>query len=135
MKLGGQLLRFLIVGGAATALHYALYLALLGLGLAPVPASSIGFIVSAGFNYLLNRHYTFASGRAHREALPRFALTAAGGLGLNAAVVGVLTGAGLHPLPAQVLATVATLGWNFVVNRLWTFRAATPQAHKDEALP
>lgn len=130
-----QLFRFLIVGGGATVLHYAIYLVLLLLGVTPVAASSIGFVISAGFNYHLNRRYTFASRRRHAEALPRFVATAAVGLALNAAILAGLTQLGLHPVPAQFGATLGTLVWNFLLNRLWTFRAgAASSSSKENAL-
>lgn len=127
-----QLFRFLLVGGGATALHYAIYLVLLLLGVSPVPASSVGFVISASFNYQLNRRYTFGSSRRHAEALPRFIATAAGGLALNAAILAGLTQLGLHPVPAQFGATMATLAWNFLLNRLWTFRAGSASSSSKE---
>ncbi|MCL2523962.1 MAG: GtrA family protein [Betaproteobacteria bacterium] len=122
MTLARQLFRFLIVGGIATAVQYALLIALVNVGVPPVPASSIGFVLSAALNYALNRRFTFASARSHREAAPRFAITALAGLAINGALMWLFTTlAGLHYLIAQVGATISTLAWNFAVNRWWTF--------------
>jgi putative flippase GtrA len=116
--------RFALVGAVATAIQYALLILLVrGLHLPPTPASSIGFVVSAAANYLLNYHFTFESERPHGPAAARFALLAGAGLLLNAIIMHVLVGAGVHYLIAQVCATAVVLLWNFIGNSLWTFRA------------
>ena len=85
-------------------------------------ASTTGFTLSAALNYSLNRRYTFRSSRAHRQALPRFAITALLGLALNAAFIWVGHDLlGLHYLLAQMIATLLTLAFNFFLNLLWTF--------------
>ncbi len=132
MTLPRQLFRFLIVGGIATAVHYALLMALVHVGVAPVPASSAGFVLGAIVNYALNRRFTFASARRHREAVPRFAATALAGLAINGALMWLFTTAGApHYLIAQAGATIGTLAWNFAVNRLWTF--SSPASHATAA--
>ena len=125
-----QFIRFVIVGGLATALHYALLFVLVHAGLfAPVAASSIGFATSAVLNYLLNRRMTFQSDRPHAEAGPRFVLVAVSGLCLNAALLWLINVVGgVHYLAAQVPATLATLFWNFGLNRLWTFPSSAAKA-------
>jgi putative flippase GtrA len=124
MTISKQFLRFVAVGGVATAIHYAILVLLVQLEIAaPVMASTIGFAVSAVFNYALNRVLTFRSRRRHVEAFPRFALAASTGLGLNAICVWLLLATGvIHYLVAQMVATGVTLVWNFTINRLWTFR-------------
>ena len=114
---------FLLVGGLATLLHYLLLIALVQLAaLPPLAASTTGFTLSAALNYSLNRRYTFRSSRAHRQALPRFAITALLGLALNAAFIWVGHDLlGLHYLLAQMIATLLTLAFNFFLNLLWTF--------------
>ena len=124
MSVPRQFARFVLVGAFATALHYAMLVALVeGLHLAPVVGSSIGFATSALCNYLLNRRFTFRSHRRHGEAAPRFVAVALTGFALNALVVWLAFDVGgLHYLAAQVLATLATLAWNFAAHRHWTFR-------------
>ena len=56
-----QLLSFLSVGVLATALQYLLTAGLVLAGWLPlVPASTVGFLVSAAFNYWANARLTFA---------------------------------------------------------------------------
>lgn len=120
--------RFCLIGGVATAIQYALLLVLVrGVSMAPTAASSIGFTVSAIVNYLLNYHFTFASGRPHGPAAAKFGLLAAVGLLLNAAIMHALVGAGWNYLLSQIGASAVVLVWNFVGNSLWTFGPATAQ--------
>ena len=121
-----RFVRFATVGGVATAIQYALLVLLVrGFGMAPTPASSIGFVLSAGVNYLLNYRFTFRSDRPHASAAGKFALLAGAGLLINAAIMRLMIGAGVHYLIAQVCATGVVLFWNFVGNSLWTFGVPT----------
>ena len=122
-SVGAQFTRFAMAGGAGTACHYLVLVALVSLaGMAPGRAAFAGAIAGACVVYLLNRRYTFASSRSHVQALPRFALMAALGAVLNGVLVGLLSAAGLYFLLAQVLATGLILVINFVVSKLWIFR-------------
>ena len=117
-----RLARFGIVGALATALQYLILILLVrGLGTWPVVASGVGFVSSAGFNYLLNYHFTFRSRRPHAAAALKFLTLAAVGLAINSALMQVLVAAGWHYLVAQVCATAVVFLWNFVGNSLWTF--------------
>lgn len=118
-----QFSRFLLVGGFATAVHYAVMFALMhGPGWTPTGASAVGFVVSAVFNFVLNSRITFQSERSMLQTAPRFAIVCATGLLLNHLVLTALLAVGSHPFLAQIAATVCILSWNFTVNALWTFR-------------
>lgn len=119
-----RLLRFVVVGGVATAIHYLILITLVQAQLAePVLATSIGFSISALVNYFLNKQFTFASTRAHSSAFPRFAAVAFLGLGFNAMLMWIFVDLiALHYLVGQVAATVGTLSITFLGNHLWTFR-------------
>jgi len=119
-----QFLSFSGVGAIATLLHYAiLVLAVHLAGTDPTLASSIGFILSASFNYAMNYRLTFRSNKRHREAFPKFLVIAFVGLVLNGMFMAVATrGLRLHYLIGQVIATSSVVLWNFFGNRLWTFR-------------
>ncbi|MGB6488172.1 MAG: GtrA family protein [Steroidobacteraceae bacterium] len=117
--------RYIVVGGIATAIQYAFLILLVrGLGMAPTPASSIGFVLSAGVNYLLNYRFTFQSNRPHGPAAAKFAVLAGTGLVINAAIMHLMTGAGAQYLIAQVCATGVVLFFGFISNTMWTFGAA-----------
>lgn len=118
-----QFVRYASAGALGTALHYATLIFLVkAASVDPVTASTTGAVLGACLNYLLNHRYTFASGRAHRQALPRFATVAVAGIALNGAVLAAtLALIGPHYLLAQVVATCAVLVVGFLANRIWTF--------------
>ena len=119
-----QFFWYIVAGGIATAVHYAVLIALVETSIfSAAPSAAIGTLCGAGISYLLNRRMTFVdSGVSHSQAAPRFMAIALLGALLNGALVwlGVNT-LGWHYLLAQVLATVMVMGLTFRLNRLWTF--------------
>ena len=119
-----QFFWYIIAGGMATAVHYAVLIALVELaGLAAAPSAAIGTLCGACVSYLLNRRMTFADSSAkHVQALPRFMVISLLGAFLNGALVwlGVHT-LGWHYMAAQAVATVLVMGLTFRLHRLWTF--------------
>lgn len=116
--------KFLGVGGAATLLQYALLLTMVELfALKSVLASSVSYVISALFNYILNYRFTFQSTADHKTALLRFSVVAACGLGINSLIMYFLTEIfTLYYLLAQVVATLVVLVWNFSAHRYWTYK-------------
>lgn len=118
-----QFVRFLFVGGFATALHYAVMFEMMhGFSWEPLKASALGFITSAIINFILNARITFRSEQSVLYTAPRFAIVCAIGLLLNHFVLAALLALDSHPFLAQIIATLTVLSWNFIVNALWTFR-------------
>lgn len=121
-----QLLSFLSVGALATALQYALTLLMVLAGdVALVPASTAAFLVSAAFNYWANARLTFSGqGRpaGDRPQQLRFLVMVSLGCLLNAVLLRLSLGVGLHGAASQLLATAGVLASNFVISRLWVFR-------------
>jgi putative flippase GtrA len=119
-----QFVRFASVGAAATLLQYLILIGLVELGdLRPAYASAIGYGLGACLSYVLNYRITFASRQPHIPALLRFGAVAGIGLMLNSVIIifanEVLE---INYLFAQIISTLLVLGWNFLANRLWTFR-------------
>ena len=121
-----QLLSFLSVGALATLLQYLLTAGLVLSGWLPlVAASTVGFLVSAAFNYWANARLTFAGQGSHvtnRSQQLRFTAMVALGCALNAGLLRVAVALGLHPVLAQLIATAGVLASNFALSRLWVFR-------------
>lgn len=119
--------RFACVGAVATALQYAVLVALVEFAALPATvASTVGFACGAVANYLLNRAWTFGARGSHARAAPRFAAMAAAGLALNAAVMAALHDLATLPyLLAQVLATGACLWFNYRVASRWVYATAS----------
>jgi putative flippase GtrA len=121
-----QLVRFGLVGGVGFVVNVAVYALLVhGASLEYRVASVVAWLVAVCNNFVLNRHWTFdaSGGRAHRQAA-RFLLVS-----LAAEVVSLLLltlfveAAHLPKVPAQALAVAASMPFNFLGNKLWTFRS------------
>lgn len=65
-SLGGQVVRFGIVGVTATAIQYGVYLLLLH-WMVPAVANTIGYIVSFCFNYVASTKFTFRTTNSARH--------------------------------------------------------------------
>ncbi len=72
-----KLAAFGAVGIVGTSAHYLSLITFVEVaGLDPVAVTSIGFVVGATVNYLLNHRYTFQSMKSHFDASPKFFLVA-----------------------------------------------------------
>ncbi|HTA04742.1 MAG TPA: GtrA family protein [Solirubrobacteraceae bacterium] len=121
-----QLVRFGLVGGIGFVVNVAVYALLVhAAGLEYRAASVAAWLVAVINNFVLNRHWTFDAreGRAHHQAA-RFLFVS-----LLAEVVSLLLltllveAGGLPKVPAQALAVAASMPFNFLGNKLWTFRS------------
>jgi len=118
------ILRFLGVGGLATALQYLLLIAAVELfGVGTVLASALAYLISSVANYLLNYYFTFSSGAGHRVAIFKFAVVVAFGLGINSGLMFLLTKfSNIHYVIAQMLSTSVVLIFNYLAHKNWTYR-------------
>ena len=119
-----QFFWYIVAGGIATAVHYAVLIGLVEwAGLAAAPSAFVGALCGAFVSYVVNRRITFFNTSArHVQALPRFMLIALIGAVFNAALVWMgVQQLGWHYLLAQALATVLVMGLTFRLNRIWTF--------------
>ncbi len=127
-KVGATFGRFLVVGGISTSVHYLVLAAVVELlGRSAVFGSGVGFAVGAVVSYLLNRRHTFRSDAPHAQAVFRFVLVLAVGLGLNLLLMQVFTARWGWPyLLAQMLTTGLVLFWHFAGHALWSFTHRKP---------
>lgn len=122
--LRNKFIRFLFVGGTATALQMLILAALVELaGLDAVVSSSVGYCLSAVYNYWLNYHLTFSSSKSHLETFPKFVVVAAIGLMTNGVSMAGFLWLGLYYVFAQVGATAVTLVLNFLLHKYWIYRS------------
>lgn len=121
-----KFIKFVGVGGTATAIHYAILILLVELDWASaVTASAAGYVISSVVNYLLNYYLTFSSTARHSIATVRFLIVASAGLAINSALIYLMADiAGLYYLAAQVIATFIVLLWNFYIHHIWTYKSA-----------
>ena len=115
------------VGAVGTAVQYAFLVGAVSThSLAPVPATTIGSILGALVNYVLNARLTFRVRQGTNSAM-RFAAISLVGIVVNALLMKLLNGVlGWNYLFSQVLATLAILLLTYTLNRLWTFRHDKP---------
>lgn len=116
--------RYAVVGAMATALHYAVLVALVEWGQVPPGlAAGAGAMAGAVLAYWGNRRWTFSGQPAeHHRALPRFAIVALLGGLANALIVGWGVALGAHYLLMQILATGMVMLGTYHLNRVWTFK-------------
>ncbi len=115
-------LRYVLVGGVATAAHYAmLALAVEIWAWRPALAAGAGAVLGAQVAFVGNRQFTFAHRGPWLGAWWRFQLTAVLGAAISMVVVGGGTRLGLHYLLGQVIATLLAMGVTYGVNRRWSF--------------
>lgn len=119
-----SLLRFGLVGALAALTHYLVAAACLRLGLlSPAWANPAGFAVAFWVSYFGHFHLSFGGNAAHRQALPRFLLTALAGFGTNHLLYLAL----LHLTPWSpyldlLIALVLVAAMTFLLSRHWAFR-------------
>ena len=116
-------LRFLISGGIATAVHWGVFWGLLTLQIEAVLASSIGAFLGAIVTYFLQYFFTFNTKRQHKKALfaymPAVLISWLLNLGLFYSLYGRLFS---DPLIAQVVTTGVVMVVNFLLYKKVVFR-------------
>ena len=131
---GKQFVKFAVVGGIGTIVNLAVLKASLFLWgrlvgdptlTVELMASGLAFAVAVVNNYLLNRWWTFRSTGSFAGEFLKFLIVSVAGLGLNELAFWVFRGQiGIGVLISQCLAILCVLPFNFIVNKLWSFRKA-----------
>jgi len=124
--------RFGIVGVAATFIHVAVFSLLVEVfGVAPVAASVPAFVTAMFASYGVNHRWTFGAQGSHRVYLPRYAVVALTGLGLNVLITYVVVNL-LGYWYGVALALVVTLvpAATFLLNRNWAFKPVKLEARR-----
>ncbi len=120
-----QLARFALVGASGYVVNLAVYSALVLSGTPYGLAAVASFLVAVTNNYTWNRLWTFRDRRGHVVFQgARFLVVSVVGLAANLVLLTALVALGVPPIPAQAGAVALVLPWNFVANKLWSFRRA-----------
>lgn len=129
-----QFIKFAVVGGTGTIVNLVVLqitLLIWGALAAATPfaveifASGLAFAVAVVNNYLLNRWWTFRSKSNMGGEFTKFFIVSLAGLGLNELAFWVFRGEiGIDVMISQLLAIACVLPFNFIVNKLWSFRGA-----------
>ncbi|HEY3584505.1 MAG TPA: GtrA family protein [Casimicrobiaceae bacterium] len=109
-------------GFAAVGAHYALMYAMLRAGLAPVPASAVGFAAGALARFVFSYAHIFSPTKGVDVAGVRFVVAILAQLAANSALLAALTREGVAVWPAQVTTTIVLTFVNYLVYRWWVFR-------------
>jgi putative flippase GtrA len=119
-----QLAKFCVVGASGYVVNLLVYTALLdGADLHYRLAATGSFLVAVTNNYLWNRLWTFRHRRGHfgYQGL-RFLVVSGLVYGGNLAILTLLVEAGVGKIVSQAIAVVLVTPFNFVGNKLWSFR-------------
>jgi len=119
-----QLAKFCAVGASGYVVNLAVYSALyIGLDVHYLLAAVGSFLVAVSNNYWWNRHWTFRRQRGHLVFQGfRFLVVSTVALAANLVFLSILVALGVAEVPAQAIAIVLVTPWNFVANKLWSFR-------------
>ena len=120
-----QLIRFCLVGASGYVVNLAVYTLLLKVGGVHYLLAATGsFLVAVTSNYTWNRLWTFRGQRGHvaYQGL-RFLVVSTIALAANLAILALLVDSlDIGKVLAQAIAIVLVTPWNFVGNKLWSFR-------------
>jgi putative flippase GtrA len=119
-----QLAKFCTVGASGYVVNLAVFALLVhGLDVHYLAAAVCSFLVAVTNNYAWNRLWTFRNQRGHvaYQGL-RFLVVSTIALGANLLFLSGLVALGLPKVPAQAIAIALVTPWNFVANKLWSFR-------------
>ena len=118
-----RVLKFGVVGIAATAIHTAVAFATLPFVGSPFLANLAGFLTAFVFSFLGQALWTFNVTRGRRAAALRFFMVSGGNFLLSNVVLGAAKASGLVPNWVALLIAIAVIPpCNYVASRLWAFR-------------
>lgn len=117
-----RIVRFVIVGGGATALLMTLTYAFLRLGIAPFPAGLGAYALSFVAAYLLQRNWTFRGAGRLRRTLPRYFALQLGLALTSGGLSHVLNDAlGWTPAATSAVMTVCVSAISYLGSSRWVF--------------
>jgi dolichol-phosphate mannosyltransferase len=123
-----QLVQFLTVGGLGTVVNLALLTAILRIGALPKLAVATAIILSMGFNFVLNRRFSFGESRQGNwiRQFAGFMTACSVGAVINYAITLLFMGGSfaLAPQLAALVGIAAATAFNFVASRYLVFRSS-----------
>jgi len=138
IKLVKQFSKFIIVGGVNTGIDFLVLNAEMWLtsihdGPSMIVLNSISFSIATINSYLMNKRWTFEDKKKHSESVKfsQFIAVSLVGMLINSGVVyAIITLVppidGINPQlwanGAKLIATGASLIWNFIGYKLWVFK-------------
>jgi putative flippase GtrA len=123
-----QLFQFGVVGASGYVVNLAVFTLMVGpIDLHYIPAAVLAFCVAVTNNFWWNRHWTFDAKHGHAGfQAARFLTVSVLALGVNLIALELLVRGGVTDVPAQALAVIIAMPFNFIGNKLWTFDSLAP---------
>lgn len=125
-RLVAQVAKFGVVGVIAFVIDYSVLMLLSQvIGIDPVIAAGISFVVSTVFNYFASMRFVFShkEGMSRRREFVTFVVLSVIGLGLNEVIMAIGTsmlGTGAMAVTVtKVVATAIVMVWNFCSRKRW----------------
>jgi putative flippase GtrA len=117
-----ELMKFCVVGAAGYLVNLGIYTLLVHGGIHYLPAAVASFAVAVTNNYTWNRVWTFRQNRGdlYDQGL-RFLTVSLASLGGNLLLLHGLVDVHVAKLPAQAIAIVLVMPFNFLGSKLWAF--------------
>lgn len=132
VKKHAEKIKFGIVGVANTALDFAILFLLVAVGLDKIPANFVSTGVAFIFSFFVNKSFTFKSkgGNVKKQFLIFLGITIVGLWIIQPLIIGSLSNllAGTHWASgiilfiAKIIATVASLVWNYILYSRFVFK-------------
>lgn len=127
-------IRYLISGGAAATVHFAVLILLVELfRINPTVASASGFCAAIVVNYTLQYYWTFRTEGAHGKTFLRYVSVTMAMLVINTLLFWFLnTRVELTYLAAQAVAIIIVVVSNFYINQRYTFAQSVAKEERGE---
>lgn len=114
--------RYLLSGGSSTLLHWGTMAFFISVGVSPNTATALGALAGACLNYWLQFHFTFRTGNAHLDTIPRYLLiTLLSWCANNALFAGIHGFTSWTVVHAQLVTTGCVMVLNFVMYQRYVF--------------
>jgi len=128
-----QPVRFLVVGGTAFVIYFALEFLLEWAFFGPYAALTIAYGISTAYHFMMNRHFTFRSSGVDGgilAILPRYGSVVLLNYVISLVVVRIAFSAGFRIQVGMLAGVILTTIVSFTLAKIWIFRAerASPPA-------
>lgn len=126
--------RYVLIGASGLGVDLGIFMLLVLLGVAPIPANALSSILGMANNYMLNARLNFGQKLSASAGL-RFFSVGLIGLALTTVSLHFLMLAGMSALMAKVFILPVLLVAQFLGNRAWTFKEVRQKTTREVPNP
>jgi len=131
--LDSEIARFIIVGGISFVIDLGLLMLLHEVFLVDLlVATPIAFLTSLGFNFALQRIFTFRADNGKSVSFVKYCILVIFNTLAVDFIVNVIDWWGAGYEVGKVVSTVLTTAWNFLLYKHWIFRPAASKGEQSE---